>query len=89
MANKKMNRDYPLSESPDPGERKPYYTRKEFRSEMQQAKREHKIQAAREGTLADERMKRAKDIVGLATDVISTAASAKSLGSSKRKSLLD
>jgi len=33
MANKKMNRDYPLSESPDPGERKPYLTARALRAE--------------------------------------------------------
>lgn len=33
MATKKMNRDYPLSESPDPGSRKPYLTARALRAE--------------------------------------------------------
>jgi hypothetical protein len=33
MATKKMNRDYPLADSPDPGNRKPYLTARALRAE--------------------------------------------------------
>jgi hypothetical protein len=34
---KSMNRDYPLSETPDPGERKPYVTRREYKKARKEA----------------------------------------------------
>lgn len=69
----KSTRDYPLAETPDPGERKPYMSKKEYKSEMKQAKREHNIEAAKKGTLASERAQKVKDVVDIVGSVARTA----------------
>jgi hypothetical protein len=70
---KNKSRDYPLAESPDPGERKPYMTKKQYRAELKQAKREHNIEAAAKGTLGKERAQKAREIAGAIGEVVNTA----------------
>jgi hypothetical protein len=71
---KYQGRDYPLSETPDPGERKPYMTKKQYKAELKEAKRQHNIQAAKSGTLAKERSQKVKDIAGAIGSVVGAAA---------------
>ena len=66
-------KDIPLAETPNPGDRKPYMSRKEYRAEMRQAKREHNIQAAREGTLSKERGEKTQRAVNIVKDVADAA----------------
>jgi len=82
----KFGRDYPLSATPSfksvsdstPVEKK-YMTGKEFRREKLQAKRENKLEQAKEGTLGANRIKKAKDVIGVVKEAVGTAAAAKSL----------
>jgi hypothetical protein len=91
---KKTNRDYPLATTPeikiasDSTPQAPhYFTRKEYKQQLKQAKREHNIDAASKGTLGTERIAKIKGITSVVGDVIGTAASAKSLiGSGKGQS---
>lgn len=83
---KKLGRDYPLSATPSfrsvsdstPVEKK-YMTRKEFKSERTQAKRENIIKQAKEGTLGENRINKVKQVIGVVKDAVGTAAAAKSL----------
>ena len=81
MANKKtLGRDYPLS--PTPTDSLPtYMSGKEYRMEKRQAKREHKLEAIREGKLGQERINKAKGIADIVGTAVNTAASIKSLTS--------
>lgn len=83
---KKFGRDYPLSATPSfravsdstPVEKK-YMTKKEFNREKKQAKRENIISLAKEGNLGAYRAKKAKDVIGVVKEAITTAAAAKQL----------
>jgi hypothetical protein len=86
MATKNPGRDYPLSATPafkpvsdsTPVEKK-YMTAKEFKQEKKQAKRENIISLAKEGNLGAYRAKKAKDVIGVVKEAVTTAAAAKQL----------
>ena len=88
MANeetKKVSRDKPLADSPDPGERKPYLTRKDYKEEKRQARWQHNIEAAREGRLADERIDRAGKVIRAVGDAASTVTGAAAVANVLKK----
>jgi hypothetical protein len=81
-----FGRDYPLSATPTMkpvGDTTPvakhYMTDKEFRKEKKQAKRENIINLAKEGNLGAYRAKKAKDVIGVVKEAVTTAAAAKQL----------
>lgn len=84
-------RDYPLSPTPAfraSSDTTPSggLTRKEYKEQLKQARYSHNINAANKGTLTTERIGKVKAITSIISDVIGTAASAKSLiGSGKGK----
>jgi hypothetical protein len=69
---RKLNRDYPLSDTPDPGDRRPL-TKKEYKEEKKQARWRNNIEESREGTLVDKRIDRAARIGSAVGEAISTA----------------
>lgn len=81
-----FGRDYPLSTTPTmkpvgdttPVQKK-YMTAKEFKQEKKQAKRENIINLAKEGKLGEYRAKKAKDVIGVVKEAVTTAAAAKQL----------
>jgi len=80
---KQVGRDFPLSPTPNFNGSDTTstggMTRREYRNELKQAKYAYNIKSAKEGTLGTERMKKAKDVVGIIKDAVGTAAAAKSL----------
>jgi hypothetical protein len=83
---KQIGRDYPLSTTPSfkatsdsTPVQKPFMTGKQFRQQKTQLKREQKLEAVKAGTLGTDRINKAKAIVGVVKDAVSTAAAAKTL----------
>lgn len=83
--NKDTNRDRPLADSPDPGERKPYLTKKDYKEEKRQARWQHNIEAAREGRLADERIDRASKVVRAVGDAAGTVTGVAAVANALKK----
>lgn len=67
------------TEEEDDEEEDGYITKKEYRKQLKQAKRQHNIEAAKRGTLGKERLSKVKDVIETVGSAIGTAADAKSL----------
>lgn len=64
-------KDTPLAETPEPT-----MTRKEYKQKLKSAKWEHNIEAAKKGTLAEERVKKAEGVIGVVGKAVGTIADA-------------
>lgn len=71
MMKKSKSRDYPLPSSDS------LLSRKDYKQMKRQARWQHNIEAAKQGTLANERIGRVKEVTGAVSQAIGTAAQAK------------